>query len=391
MRKSVGKTRRTIISLLLALSLSATALAQVSSAAPSRPANDAALQRLEREIARLAAASGGVVGVTAIHLETGRRVSMNGSDRFPMASTFKVPVAVQLLTRIDKGEVKLDQMIEIEKRNPQQSVFYVPALIWEHIDLNLDNEWLKDKRVRQAIAHSINRDELSTKLFYGKQPVAHTWLPERHEGFNSNVKKYAYDPARARQLLAEAGFTMGPDGIMRDSKGQRFEISIMTTAGNASREQVEQIIKEQMRAVGIDLKIDNRPASVLFGQVTARRLFPHMVMYAWLMAPTSLGNTLWHSSQIPTAANNWEGQNGPGWKNADNDKLLDQITNEIDAAKRVALLKKEQEIWADELPAIPLYFRLALNTANKKITNVKPTGLSGTYINWNSQEWAWSQ
>ncbi len=50
-----------------------------------------------------------------IHLETGRQVSMNGTERFPMASSFKVPIAVQLLTRIDKGEVKLDQMIEIKQ------------------------------------------------------------------------------------------------------------------------------------------------------------------------------------------------------------------------------------------------------------------------------------
>jgi beta-lactamase class A len=62
----------------------------------------------------LAKPSGGVVGATAIHLETGRRVALNGGDRFPMASTFKVPVAVQLLTRVDKGELKLDQMIEIK-------------------------------------------------------------------------------------------------------------------------------------------------------------------------------------------------------------------------------------------------------------------------------------
>jgi beta-lactamase class A len=72
------------------------------------------LYRLEREITRLSKASGGVVGATAIHLETGRRVALNGGDRFPMASTFKVPVAVQLLTRVDKGELKLDQMIEIK-------------------------------------------------------------------------------------------------------------------------------------------------------------------------------------------------------------------------------------------------------------------------------------
>lgn len=83
--------------------------------AGARRSTDPALQRLQREIARLSAVSGGVVGVTAIHLETGRRVSLNGTDRFPMASTFKVPIAVQLLTRVDKGEIKLDQMIDIRQ------------------------------------------------------------------------------------------------------------------------------------------------------------------------------------------------------------------------------------------------------------------------------------
>jgi len=312
--------------------------------------------------------------------------------RFILDST--VLQANVLANQVDVTETNnfsIEQMLEIEKRNPQQNVYYTPALIWEHIDLNLENEWLKDKRVRQALAHSINRDELSQKLFYGKQPVAHTWLPERHEGYNASVKKYNYDPARARALLQEAGFTPGSDGVLRDARGQRFEISIMTTAGNASREQIQQVLKEQLRTVGIDLRIDNRPASVLFGQVTNRRQFPHMVMYAWLMSPTTLGNTFWHSSQIPTATNNWEGQNYPAWKNAESDKLFDQITTEIDTPKRVAMLKRQQEIWTDELPSIPLYFRLALNTANKRIVPVKPTGLSGTYVNWNSQEWGWTQ
>jgi peptide/nickel transport system substrate-binding protein len=312
--------------------------------------------------------------------------------RFILDST--VLQANVIANQVDATEINnfsIEQMLEIEKRNPQQNAYYTPALIWEHIDLNLENEWLKDKRVRQALAHSINRDELSQKLFYGKQPVAHTWLPERHEGYNANVRKYNYDPARARALLQEAGFTMGSDGIMRDARGQRFEMSIMTTAGNAVREQVQQIMKESMRAVGIDLRIDNRPAGVLFGQTTRQRQFPHMVMYAWVMSPLTLPHAFWNADQIPTAQNSWEGSNYPGWRNAENDKLNNEILQEIDSAKRVALLKKQQEIWAEELPAIPLYFRLQLNTANKRLQNVKPAGLSGTYINWNSQEWGWTQ
>ena len=75
------------------------------------------LDRLQAQLERLAAAHRGVVGVTVIHLESGRRVSVRGSEPFPMASTFKVPVAVQLLSRADRGELKLDQMVSIEQHD----------------------------------------------------------------------------------------------------------------------------------------------------------------------------------------------------------------------------------------------------------------------------------
>jgi beta-lactamase class A len=101
--------------LLLILTVCGFASAQTPVSNGSRPAIDSALPRLEREITRLSKGSGGVVGVSAIHLETNRRVSLNGSERFPMASTFKIPIAVQLLTRVDRGEVRLDQMIQIQQ------------------------------------------------------------------------------------------------------------------------------------------------------------------------------------------------------------------------------------------------------------------------------------
>lgn len=89
--------------------------AQTPATNSSRAATDSALPRLEREVARLAKGAGGIVGISAIHLETGRRLSLNGSERFPMASTFKVPIAVQLLTRVDRGEIQLDQMVPIQQ------------------------------------------------------------------------------------------------------------------------------------------------------------------------------------------------------------------------------------------------------------------------------------
>ena len=111
MKKTTLGLSRAIVLCCLIFSAGPVAAAQTQTTAA--PSIDAKLQKLEREIARLAKVSGGTVGVTAIHVETGRRVSLNRAERFPMASTFKVPVAVQLLTRVDRGEIKLDQMVEI--------------------------------------------------------------------------------------------------------------------------------------------------------------------------------------------------------------------------------------------------------------------------------------
>lgn len=81
------------------------------------PPEDAGLMRLYREIERLSAGSGGTVGVGIIHLETGRRLSFNGQEPFPMASTYKVPIAVQLLTRADNGEISLEDMVRLAQED----------------------------------------------------------------------------------------------------------------------------------------------------------------------------------------------------------------------------------------------------------------------------------
>jgi len=286
------------------------------------------------------------------------------------------------------GNLSLDQMAEIDRRaGARVTAHYKEGLIWEHIDFNLDNEWLKDKRVRHAIAQGIDRESIVQNLFSGRQPVAHTYFGPKHFAFNANVKKYSYDPARARQLLAEAGFTPGADGILRDAQGRPFRLTIMTTSGNAVREQVQQILKDQLKQVGVDLVIDNRPASVLFGQVTNRRAYPHLVMYAWVSSPITHFRTIWHSKEIPTAANNYVGQNTPGYKNVEVDRLLEQAEEELDEAKRVVLLKKVQEIWAEDLPSLPLFFRLELNVSRKGLKNYKPRGIGAP--TWNAEQWAY--
>jgi beta-lactamase class A len=82
-------------------------------AAAAQTSDDPALARLERELSRLSVLGGGRMGVAALHLETGRAVYLNRTERFPMASSFKVPIAVQLLNRVDRGEIRLDSMVAL--------------------------------------------------------------------------------------------------------------------------------------------------------------------------------------------------------------------------------------------------------------------------------------
>ncbi len=77
-------------------------------------AQDRSLKRLEREIARVSAIAGGTVGASILHLETGRRVTLNGLERFPMASSYKIPIAIEVLQKVDDGELRLDQMVTLE-------------------------------------------------------------------------------------------------------------------------------------------------------------------------------------------------------------------------------------------------------------------------------------
>ncbi len=80
-------------------------------------AQDPGLERLERELARIAELTDGKVGVAAVHLETGRAAYLNPDEPFPMASTYKVPIAVELLTRAERGEIRLDTLIELEPQD----------------------------------------------------------------------------------------------------------------------------------------------------------------------------------------------------------------------------------------------------------------------------------
>jgi len=251
---------------------------------------------------------------------------------------------------------------------------YKSGLIYEHIDLNLDNPILKDRRVRRALLHAIDREAISKQLFQGHQPVANGQTNPLDTVYDPDTPSYAHDPKKARQLLDEAGWSVLKDGIRHNAKGERLQLELMTTAGNKSRELIQQVLQSQWRRSGVDIRIRNQPARVFFGETVSRRKFEHMAMYAWISAPQGVPRTTLHSTMIPSAANGWSGQNYPGFAHPAMDKALDDAETNCDPAENRAIWKDLQRVYAEELPALPLYFRANPFITPKWLKGIVPTG-----------------
>lgn len=306
----------------------------------------------------------------------------------PQTNTMEANLVSGTIDAISPLGLTFDQGIELEKRiGDRFNVHFTEGLVWEHIDFNLDDPILQEKAVRHALAYGADREGISKELFAGKQPVAHGTEPPRSPYYNADIKKYPYDPAKANQILEDAGWKMGSSGF-REKDGTPLTIEIMTTSGNKTREQVEVLLQSQWKQIGVNVEIKNEPAKVFFGETLRHRKYKQMAMFAWTKDPVMVSNTLWRCDYIPTEKNSWQGQNQPGWCNEEAHQLLVDGETELDDDKRHKLGQRFEEIFAEELPSLPLYFRVNVSVTKKDLKNWKPTGTLQP-VTWNAHEWTW--
>jgi peptide/nickel transport system substrate-binding protein len=310
-----------------------------------------------------------------------------------------IPETNTLESNLVSGEVdaisptgmSLEQAMQFEKRHKDQfDFYYTEGLVWEHIDFNLENEILKDKRVRFALAYGSDREGIANQLFSGRQPVAHGTEPPKSPYYNPQITQYPYNQAKARQLLDEAGWLLPAGKTIREKDGKPLKLTIMTTSGTKTRERVEQLLQSQWQQIGVDIHIKNEPAKVFFGETMRKNKFEHMAMYAWLKDPLKVSDTLWRCDLIPNAKNNYQGQNYPRWCNKKADDLLIRAARELDEKKRIKIGQDFEALFAEELPSLPLYFRVEVSVTKKGLTNWKPTGMLQP-VSWNAHLWSFGK
>lgn len=278
----------------------------------------------------------------------------------------------------------LDQIIPLTKTQAARFDFtFIPSVAsWEHLAVQTENKLLADKRVRQAMAMAIDRKTITAKLFDNRFEPAYSFKHPTQFGWDPSVKTLSYNPKAARDLLAQAGFKPGPDGILLSPDGTRFSIDLTTTAGNRVRELVEQVLQNSMKSIGIEIVIKNEPARVMFGETLRHRSFTGLVEFQQDAPLDAVPITYYATAYIPTADNAWSGLNYMGWSNKEMDEALVAARAELDPEKRRILWKKILDITADEMPEIYLYFPATAIVTPKWMTGMVNPNRWGSTTNW---------
>jgi peptide/nickel transport system substrate-binding protein len=278
------------------------------------------------------------------------------------------------INQLKSGEVHLVAMFPWDKHREVEAIAGItihrtPGNAYEHVTLNQRSiAAFKDVRVRRALMHAVDRDLIVRTILEGLAPITNGPIQRVSWAFTDDTLKYAFDPARARALLAEAGVGDG-----------KLKFTLITQAGFAVRENVAQVLQKQFRDVGVDMSIALHDGTTI-SSVWFEGKFDAMLH--WWQMPADPELTLFFASDRTPP----RGRNINYVSDEALTRLLYASDRTVDRAERKRLLGEAQQRIAELIPELPLYSITKLDAV--------PTGLKGFTGNpsnagifWNVHEW----
>ena len=249
---------------------------------------------------------------------------------------------------------------------------------YTYLGYNLNDWRFKDRKVRQALTTAINRESIVQGVLLGLGQVAYTPYKPDTYWYNPNVKKFPYDPEKAKKMLAEAGWVdTNGDGIL-EKDGKPFEFTILTNQGNQLRERAATIIQADLRKVGIRVKIRTLEWAAFLNNYINKHNFEACLL-GWGIGIDPSQIDIWNSKKTAEHELNFI-----SYKNPEVDKLLDDAAATYERKKRKKLYDKFQEIIAEDQPYTFLYVAYALPIISSRFYGVKPApvGIEYNFIDW---------
>lgn len=244
---------------------------------------------------------------------------------------------------------------------------------------------LQDLRVRRAIAAGFDKQTAIDVLNYGKARSTSTLTPPGvpfYAELERVITKYTYDPRTAAQLMNEAGFAAGPDGLFADASGQRFSVGLWTSAGEKNVQEAA-FFADSLKKVGIDAT-QNVSTVQQLNDGMARALIPGISISG------ANNYAAFHGAQAAGPGNRWNGAGRNGWANPDYDRAYEAYLVTLDPAQRIGHLAQMEKAFTEQLPALMLYYqdtptvRLAALKGPQPLTH---PGAGGGILR--IHEWTW--
>jgi len=267
---------------------------------------------------------------------------------------------------------------DVESLDAEESlvVALYPTYSFTFYGTNLDpakTPLFQDVLVRRALLYALDRQSLVDNIGLGFSTVANGSQPELSVGYAPDriTTVYNYDPDKARQLFAEAGWADSDgDGILeKDDMVMSFEA--MYASGSATSDQYMAAMQEMWKAVGVDMQ----PNPVDFGQVLVPALttnFDYEVVFlGFNWDATGDQSAMFHTDSYGTSFNFMK------YSNPEVDALIDQANRELEDAKRVELLIQANDLINEDLPLAVLWFRTDRTAYNVRMHNYLPNAPGG--------------
>lgn len=252
-------------------------------------------------------------------------------------------------------------------------IFTSPGNSYNYIGWNLKRPLFQDSRVRRALAHAVDVPSMVRYILYGHGIQSTGIFTPRMWFFDPSIQPFPYDPEKASALLAEAGWSPGPDGILQKD-GQRFSFTLITNNGNEIRRDIATLTQDGLRRIGIELKVELYEWAVFLKNHINKGDFDAMVL-GW-----SLGNSydqfqIWHSSQ-----RNPEQLNVVGYENPEADRLLDEIRQEYNRDNIIRMAGELQRVIFEDQPYLFLYVPEGTSVMWKNAYRIRRPGPDGSWI-----------
>jgi peptide/nickel transport system substrate-binding protein len=277
-------------------------------------------------------------------------------------------------------DLSFDSYRQLQREAPQIKILTFPSLFVDTVEMNLERPGLSEVAVRQAMMYGYNREAVVRGFFDGKTLVADNLVPPAlTRWYNPDVKKYPYDPAKARALLDAAGWKLGPDGVRRKD-GVKLSLELLVNQGSAFVIDEMLAYQADMRTVGIDVALRQLDFPSLVSRTYSGKY--DMIADARGGAIDPDYYSVLHSSQRPPA-----GANTTGYDNPVVDHDLTMGLRTIDYAKRRVYYDQMQRELAATLPMLWQYTRFAATAYSPRLRLDPKTTLQAPLIWYNVFDW----